>query len=453
MKTKFSISILLTAVLLCSILTAVSADIAPPLQPPGASPAPLEYEKTYVEMSHETVQIFIEESSHLYYMDPPRDCVNARVHATFIMFNQGDDAETLKVLFPLNNIDGGGDGFFSSPEIQNLKIWIEHQPIGWVEITTPNPRGSDEPDIKWAEFEVEFTLEDTVWIDIYYDLQSTGNFPEATFKYILETGGGWYGPIGTAYIELMFSDYMASFENVLIGNQTSPGGDIDGGKMVWEYTNLEPDASDNWEVTIIAPHIWEQIIDLRERIDQGDGSAYTKITKLYDNLIMDRGVRPGAEGFIPLNYDAYQKALEFDPKDDDVLARFADFMLFMYETDSGTPETPVGLEDIYAMASQALEINPLNDLAPRVINWLEKSLDFTPAAPSTTTEQPPNSSSQSTEEELADDAASVDVPREDLNQGSESQNNTIPYLLGAGLLAAVGVILVLVYKLGKKNAS
>lgn len=450
MKTKISFSISLTAVLLCALLTAVSADIAPPLQPPGASPAPLEYEKTHVEMSHETVQIFIEESSHLYYMDPPRDCVNAQVHATFIMFNQGDAAETLKVLFPLNNIDGMGDGFWSNPEIQNLKIWIEHQPVDWVEKTTPNPRGSDEPDIKWAEFEVEFTLEETVWIDIYYDLQSTGYFPEATFNYVLETGGGWYGPIGTAYIELMFSNYMASYENVLIGNQTSPGGKIDGGKMVWEYTNLEPDAADNWEVTVIAPHIWEQIIDLRDSIDQGNGSAYAKITKLYDNLIMSKGVRPGTEGFIPLNYDAYQKALEFDPKDDDVLARFADFMLFLYETGSGTPETPIELENIYAMAAQALEINALNETALLVINWLEKTLDFTPPVSSAVAEQPADSESQSVE---LDSAVSVEDQQDGPNKGSESQNNTISYLLGAGLLAAVSVVAVLVYKLGKKNAS
>ena len=435
--------------LLCAILTDVSADIAPPLQPPGASPAPLEYEKTYVEMSHETVQIFIEESSHLYYMDPPRDCVNARVHATFIMFNQGNSAETLKVLFPLNNIDGGGDGFFSSPEIQNLKIWVEHQPIDWVEITTPNPRSSDEPDIKWAEFEVEFTLEETVWIDIYYDLQSTGNFPEATFNYVLETGEGWYGPIGTAYIELMFSNFMASFENVLIGNQTSPGGKIDGGKMVWEYTNLEPDASDNWEVTIIAPHIWEQVIDLRERIDQGDGSSYAKITKLYDNLIMSRGIRPGTEKFIPLNYDAYHKAVEFNPENDDVLARFADFKLFLYEKDHNTPETPAQLEDIYAMASQALEINILNDTAYQVISWLEKSLDFIPAAPSTPAEQPSDNKKQNLDEGSTENATSVDLQQD----GVINQDNTIPYLLGAGLLAAVGIILALVYKLGKKNAS
>ena len=62
MKTKISISIPLAAILLCAILTAASADIAPPLQPPGANPAPLEYEKTHVEMGFESVRIYVEET-------------------------------------------------------------------------------------------------------------------------------------------------------------------------------------------------------------------------------------------------------------------------------------------------------------------------------------------------------------------------------------------------------
>jgi len=218
----------------------------------------------------------------------------------------------------------------------------------------------------------------------------------------------------------------------------------------WEYTNLEPDAADNWVATIIAPNIWERILDLRERINQGDGSAYSKITKLYDALIMDRGVRPGTDGLIPINYDAYQKALEFNPENDDVLARFADFKLFLYETGSGTPETPIELENIYAMAAQALEINILNDTANQVINWLEKTLDFTPPVSSTVVEQPADSENQSVE---LDSAISVEDQQDGPNKGSESQNNTISYLLGAGLLAAVSVIAVLVYKLGKKNTS
>ena len=113
MKTKISISIPLASILLCVILTAASADIAPPLQPPGGNPVPLEYEKTNVEMGFETVQIYVEEASTLYYTEAPMDCVNARVVALFAMGNQTETAETLQVLFPLNNTEGFGDGAFS----------------------------------------------------------------------------------------------------------------------------------------------------------------------------------------------------------------------------------------------------------------------------------------------------------------------------------------------------
>ncbi len=63
MKTKISISITITAILLGTFLTTVCADIAPPLQPPGANPAPLEYEQTHVEMWYETVEIYVEEQA------------------------------------------------------------------------------------------------------------------------------------------------------------------------------------------------------------------------------------------------------------------------------------------------------------------------------------------------------------------------------------------------------
>ena len=450
MKTKIFISIPLAVLLLCAILTAASADIAPPLQPPGANPAPFEYEKTNVEMGFETVLITVEEASTLYYTESPIDTVNARVVALFAMSNPSEAAETLDVIFPMNNTEGWGDGAWGDPEIQNVSISVNDQPVSWVETTTPNPRGSDEPEIKWAEFEVEFPLKEVTFIEILYDLQSTGYFPKATFNYVLETGGGWYGPIGEAHIHLILP-YEASDENILFGDAaTSPDGDFEGNQMIWEYTNLEPDAGDNWEATIIAPHIWEQILELRERIDQGDGHAYPRITTLYDALIMDRSVRPGTEGLILKNYDAYQKALEFDALDDDVQARFANFMLFLYENNLDSQETPAPLEAVYFFASQALETNPFNDTAYQVINWLEQTHDFNPDASSTAPEQPAVSASQTVE---PDDSISVEDQQDDLNQDAESRNNPILYLLGAGLLAAVVVIMALVYKLGKKNAS
>jgi len=436
MKTKISISIPLAAILLCAILTAVSADIAPPLQPPGANPAPLEYEKTQVEMGFETVLITVEEASTLYYADTPTDTVNARVVALFAMSNRSESLETLEVLFPLNNTEGVGDWAWGNPEIQNLSISVNDQPANWVVKTTPNPRDSDEPEIKWAEFEVEFPSQEVTFIEIRYDLQSTGYFPEATFYYILETGGGWKGPIGEAHIDLILP-YEASGENVLFGDhnmmpfvyKTSPDGEFEDNEVHWEYTNLEPDAADNWVATIIAPPIWEQILDLRERIDQGDGHAYPRITTLYDALIMNRSVRPGTEGLILKNYDAYQKALEFDAWDDDVQARFANFMIFLYEQ---------GLD------SQALEENPFNDTAYQVINWLEHTHDFHPDASSTATEQPAESEEQSPESGSVEDTTiTTEDQQEDLSQDDESQNNTTPFLLGAGLLAAVGVIMAL----------
>ena len=452
MKTKIVISTVLATFFICTVLTTAAADIAPPLQPPGANPAPLEFEKTRVKMGFETVMITVEESSTLYYTDNDFSAVNASVMALFMMSNTGNTTETLQVLFPLNDTEGRGDRAYGYPEIQNLKISVNDQPVTWVEKTSSNPQDADDPDIKWAEFETVFPSEEVTFVEVRYDLQSTGYFPEATFHYVLETGAGWYGPIEEAHIH-MFLPYEASEENVLFGEytQTTLGGTFAGSEVIWDYENLEPVTEDNWAATIIAPHIWKEVLELRESIEQGDKSAYADITELYDELIMSKGVRSGTEALVIENYNAYHKALEFDPKDDDVLARFADFMLFLDRTGHGWDDTPIEIDDIYSMASQALEINQGNQIAPYVINSLEKlPYNYTPPSSGAAEESPVEIENQ----EAASESAPVVEEQPDIaTQTADTQNNTIIYILAGGLAATFGAILVLVYKLGKKNAS
>lgn len=452
MEKNFFISFVLASVFLCVVLTTAAADIAPPLQPPGANPAPLEYEKTNVEMGFETVMITVEESSTLYYAEKDFDCVNASVMALFAMSNSSNTSETLEVLFPLNNTEGWGDGAFGYPEIQNLKISVNDTPVTWSEKTSPNPRDADDPDVKWAEFKAEFPSKEVTFIEVRYDLQSTGYIPEATFHYILETGGGWNGPIEDAYIHLILP-YEASEENVLLGEYTgtTSGGKFEGNEVIWDYKNLEPIADDNWSATIIAPHIWKEVLELRESIDEGDRSAYADITEVYDELIMSRGVRPGAESLVIQNYNAYHKALEFDPLDDDILSRFAEFMLFLDSSAYGWDDTPIEIDEIYSMAFQALEINPGNQTAPYVIGMLENPpYNYTPPPPEAAEEAPVEIESQ---EAASESAPVVKEQPVSVTETADTQNNTIIYVLAGGLAATFGAILFLVYKLGKKNAS
>ena len=103
------------------------------------------------------------------------------------------------------------------------------------------------------------------------------------------------------------------------------------------------------------------------------------------------------------------------------------------------------------MASQALEINPGNQLAPYVIGALENPpYNYTPPPEEEAAPTPEEPEEQAAESEAApveeEQAQSVD-------QAVDEKDNTLIYALVAGLVVAFGAILLLVYKLGKKSAS
>lgn len=381
----------ITTTVLISILTSlfitgvVRADIAPPLQPPGALLGPAEFAETDIEMAMESVTIYVEEAGELYYSTRQIDTVNGRVTATFAMYNPAAEEVTMDVVFPLTNMDGYGDGRFEYPEIRNFSVSVNYEPVAWETVSTPNPDGEDEEPIKWVQFPATFLTGELTFIDVNYEVQSTGYFPIAAFSYILETGAGWAGTIGEAYLTLRLP-YEATEENVLIGSgvyfgmggENNPEPDFDGNKVIWHWSDLEPTRDDNWAVAIFAPHIWQEVIDLREEMAQDEPGAASEITEWYDALIMDRGIREGAEGLVELNIAAYEQAIAEDEWDDDVRARYANFLLFLYEFGRESDVYPGMLDDIYDLASEAQALDKFNPTALEVLNTLEKFYDYVP---------------------------------------------------------------------------
>ena len=450
MNKKLLYILILVLVSLLTLTQPTSADIAPPLQPSGAGPSMAEYQDTMVEMGWESVTIYIEEASELYYAEQSMDCVDAYVTATFLMANHNSEPETLDVVFPLNDPGGMGDGRFAYPEIQDLVIYVDSQQVQWETVTTPNPLGEDKEPVKWAQFTVTFPVEQVLFIDVNYYVQSTGYFPEAAFSYILETGAGWYGPIQTAQIALEFP-YEASPESILADRSTTLGMDEDtqstwpvfeGNTVTWQYANFEPEPNENWEVTIIAPHIWEEVLKLRDDIAAGEPGAYAKITKWYDAIIMDRVVRTGTEDLVPLAIQAYEKAIEEDPQDDESLAGYANFLLFLYDFDRDAPEYQEKMDLAYRLATQAQELNMMNDTALWVLDQLEVSHGYVPPEPQ-----------EVVEVTQAQPAGEVDEGQSGgLETADEKKPDSLTYILGGGLAAALMVIIVLAYQLGKKNA-
>lgn len=428
----------------------IHADIAPPLQPPGANPGPADFTETDIQMSFESVTITVEETGRLYYGTKDAETVNAHVVATFAMDNPHTDEVPMDVIFPMTNIHGYGDGRMAYPKIQNFNVSANDKQLLWEVVTTPNPQGENEEPIMWAKFKVKFLTGELTFIDISYDVQSTGYLPIASFSYVLETGAGWAGPIGEVYLTLVLP-YEATEENVLIGNdayfgmggENNPAPELSGNEVQWYWKDLEPTHEDNWAVVIFAPHIWQEVIKLREEMDQGEKGAAGKITEWYDALIIDRGIRQGAEDLIKLNVQAYQQAIKEDEWNDDVRARYANFLLFLYEFGRESDKYPDMLDEIYQLAERAQEINQLNPTPLNVLNQLEKVHKYAALGKKI------KSSSDAVEKPISGEKKEENYATENISTPDQDREMNIVFFLGGALGVSLMVIFFQVYKLGR----
>ena len=127
--------------------------------------------------------------------------------------------------------NGGGsgcavsDGSSRFPEIKNVDIKVNDKPTPFDRIQGPEPTyGFENQDVPWASFGVSFIPGDDVQIKVSYDLDGT-SYPQETytsFYYILSTGAGWNGTIGSGEIVLRLP-YDANPQNVILGDsQNTP---------------------------------------------------------------------------------------------------------------------------------------------------------------------------------------------------------------------------------------
>jgi hypothetical protein len=370
-------TILVFASIFC-IISPAFADIAPPQQPSGGNPGLMAPVDTMVEMTYEVVFFEVGDVSNLFYSEDEFGSVNADVTALFLMKNRGSVEENLAVVFPLTHPHGRGDGRFQFPEIRNFSVSVNESQQGWSLKESPNPNREDDPAVKWAEFSVTFPPEEIVSIEVSYQVQSTGYLPEATFYYVFETGAGWYGPIGEAvvYLTLRFEAkeeiFLFGHHNIMGFNQkTTQDVTFDGNRARWRFANFEPEPGDNWEATIIDPRTWLRLLTLQEKIEEGETQAYIEITKVYDEILFSKGVREGAEHFVPVSLEMYEQAMDLEPDNDDLYTRYAEFLLLLEWSGRDEGEYEVDLWMVYDAVVHALSINPENETA----QWLKRELE------------------------------------------------------------------------------
>ena len=362
--------------------TPIHADMAPPAQPPGSLPEPAS--TTKVQMVSEIVDIQVQNTGPLYYANSNRMAVNASVQAKFFMKNQGESDEKMNARFPLSNYRHWGDGYSGNPEIQNLKIRANEKVMEWTVSEEPQSAGKESPFIRWANFSITFPAGATVEVEMSYQMQSTGWLPVAEFGYILETGAGWYGPIGDGVINLILPYDAVPGENVNV-RESSPGSEINGGNVIsWVFRDLEPTPKDNWHVEIIAPETWQTILSLMEKSSEEPENEtwLNQLIEKYSTIIYGQGLWVINPGYIEMAKEcqtAYEKLIEIKADDARVLAEYAGLLYAMYQnTDTPVVDKP-GIEEIYDALNQAYLVDPENMEVNQLYQELKKEAAQLPA--------------------------------------------------------------------------
>lgn len=306
------------------LVISVHADVAPPAPPPGANLGPAD-NSTQVRMLAETVILEVLPAS-----TPERDG-KAYVTADFTMQNLGETPETLAVRFPIS----ANDGFSNYPEITDLLVKVNGKNLATRRITIPNPGDKNYP-LPWAEFEVTFPPGQDVRIQVAYTLTGIREYPYVNFQYVLETGAGWRGTIGSADLIVQLP-YEANHYNVLIDSgwgmsPTSSGAMLSGREIHWHYDDLEPTSSHNLSIALLMPSAWGEVLKEQANVSQHpeDGEAWGRLGRLYKiTSRLRRGLREdsGGQELFELGIAAYEKAVALLPKDALWHAGFAE-MLF-----------------------------------------------------------------------------------------------------------------------------
>ena len=306
-------------IFICAFLfpSPVLADVAPPNDPPGSSIDP--GGDTNVQMMSERVIINVWPFTSL-------EQNRVKVTADFLMRNQGKVDETLLVRFPLTDPSGKDNGYSGYPEIQNFGVQVNSEWLATI-TTTPNPIDNT-ASILWASFYVSFPVGEDIPIHVVYDHSPWGIYPWAQIKYILETGRGWYGAIGTADIILRLP-YRANDTNVDL-SETTRGGKFVGNEMQWHWENIEPERSDNVVITILYPVVWNAILQAQadSESDPKNVQALISLSSVYRDVATEKHGFVAQEQLALLSQKVIEQAIQIEPNSADLHAELADNILW-----------------------------------------------------------------------------------------------------------------------------
>lgn len=411
---------LATCVLLAghlSISTAV-ADVGPVWTAQGADVAPGE-EPTQIQMVSETVMVTVKA------LEPPADqawvrmdhLVTTHVEARFLMRNQGTEAETMEVWFPLTTGAEYGESVPYPGQAENFAARVDGEPIPVEEAPGRDLLGFRD-EVPWAKWAVTFPAGQDIELRVTYDTHPVGWGGWAVGYYILETGAGWHGPIGEGSVTFRLP-YEVTPMNVQLAeiHEAYTGPDrpfeikVKGTNVIWHFTDLEPRPSgeirtfellpdtDNLILPMMEPSAWEEI-------EAAQAAAEEQPQSVEAQLRLAEALEAGTQqvkfflaneanaALIERTEAAYERALELAPEDVDVLAAYLEWLAIPRHQEEGG--AAVG-ERYDAILSRALELAPDDPRVAKIENQVEEwrramagatSEESTPSPPPTTKPSP-----------------------------------------------------------------
>ncbi len=378
---KFLAAVVLALGVIMPVPRMVRADVAPPEAPPGSTLLPGS-ETTQVRMLAETVTLEVS-------VDPANaQGAVAKTTAQFSMRNLGSETEPLQVRFPLRFMMWPDERY---PEIADLKVMVDGKRVPTQNIIMNyhevRDLWSQDVEIPWSVFDVSFPPSQDVGIEVSYSVHGFGYYPYQAFRYILQTGAGWKDSIGSADI-IVKLPFAANQYNVWVDAETgfsttTPGGQFSGNEIHWHFENLEPTFKDNFEISLIAPSLWQKVLAEKANItrDPKDGEAWGRLAKAYKEITRGPKGYPRTDAaameLFGLSKEAYEKCLSLLPGDSlwhtgyaDLLWTYYYFQIHMIGEQDAGGMLPGALSHLQT----ALDLNPNNQLARDLLDEISYTL-------------------------------------------------------------------------------
>jgi hypothetical protein len=319
--------------------------------------------------------------------------------------------------------------------------------------------------VPWAEFNASFPPNQDVHIQVTYSLDGTGYDPYVAFFYVLHTGSGWNGTIGSADL-IVHLPYEANPFNVLFNEETgwsstTLGGVIAGNEIKWHFDNLEPDRNNDFAVSLVVPAVWKNILMEQANVQSNpnDGEAWGRLGKLYKEIIFEKhGFRhdDGGVQLYPLSVQAYENAVRLKPDDPLWHAGFAD-LLAMHgyfaseEGQNATADIVRSMQEIQLALEIAPNDSKVKEIAgevyssfPNGVQQLESGYDFLWLTATPVFETPtdvPGIEATSTSEALPASPSATVVPATEVSPTSTPSPSAKNPICGSVLFIPLALIL------------